>query len=105
MKRTRLNPISKRRQRLNAERKVVLEEHFGPRDTWQCWVHFVPAYTAIMGGCYGEVNAHEIVKRSQGGSLVDTENILLLCNLHNSWVENYPDTAHKLGLMKHAWEV
>jgi hypothetical protein len=104
MKRARLNPMSKRRERENTERRVMLEREFGPRDTWRCWVRHRPILALMMGGCYGDVNGHEIVKRSQGGSIVDPKNILLLCARHNSWVEDYPEDAHKLGLMKHNWE-
>lgn len=82
----------------------MLEENFGPRDTWQCWVKHRPALMVMMGGCYGAVNGHEILKRSQGGSITDPRNILLLCSRHNSWVEDYPEDAHRLGLMIHEWE-
>ena len=57
-----------------------------------------------MGPCLGDVNGHEIVKRSQGGSIVDMDNVVLLCNKHNLWVEDNPLEAHTLGLMRHLWE-
>ncbi len=105
MKRSRLRPVSKRREREIAERRVMLEENFGPRDTWQCWVSHRPAMALIMGGCYGAVNGHEIVKRSQWrDGILEPKNILMLCNLHNEFVEREPDIAHKFGLMKHRWE-
>ena len=105
MKRTRIKPVSDRRRAVNKLRAEMMEEHFGPRDTWACWVRSRPAMALVMGGCYGDVNGHEVVKRSQGGSIVDPTNILLLCNRHNSFVENEPDIAHKFGLMRHSWEV
>jgi hypothetical protein len=37
-------------------------------------------------------------------NLLDIDNQVPLCNLHNSWVEDRPDKAHWLGLSRHAWE-
>lgn len=104
MKRSRINPISKRRQRLNEERREMLEQNFGPREAWRCEVEARPIMAVMMGGCYGEVNGHEILKRSQGGDITNPGNILMLCNRHNMWVEDYPEDAHRLGLMIHRWE-
>ena len=59
-------------------------------------------------GCSGPVNGHEVLKRSRAGStdanLLDMEGVVLLCNYHNGWVENFPKEAHEMGLAKHAWE-
>jgi hypothetical protein len=52
------------------------------------------------GPCYGVVNAHEIVKRSQGGSITDPSNAVPLCDFHNGCVEDHPVTAHYLGLVR-----
>jgi hypothetical protein len=105
MKRSRVNPISKSRAAENARRRKMMEENFGPSDTWRCWVRHRPALALIMGGCYGDVHGHEVIKRSQWSKgFLEPTNIILLCSSHNAWVENNPDTAHKLGLMKHQWE-
>ena len=96
--------MSKKREALNAQRRAMLEDNFGPRDTWRCWLVNRPALMVMMGGCYGAVAGHELVKRSQGGSITDPRNIILLCSRHNAWVEDFPDDAHKIGLMKHNWE-
>ena len=78
---------------------------FGPRSSWRCRITFAhPTVQALLGPCYGPVNGHEIVKRSQGGSITDLSNIILLCARHNDWVEDSPTEAHRLGLMKHNWE-
>lgn len=102
MKRTELNPVSTKRTTENRERRTALETAFGPRDAWACFAS-VHRYD-VMGPCFGPINGHEIVKRSQGGSITDPENVILLCDRHNEWVENFPLDAHRLGLMKHSWE-
>lgn len=47
---------------------------------------------------------HERKKRSQGGSLVDTENLMASCFFCNGWVEDWPTLARELGLVVHAHE-
>lgn len=51
--------------------------------------------------CHGgpeDIHGHEVLKTSRGGSRVDATNILLACNYHNGWVEDYPDDAEALGI-------
>lgn len=50
------------------------------------------------------VDIHELVRRSQGGSILDEENLMAVCrNCHNR-IGNYPALAFELGLAKHAWD-
>lgn len=104
MARSAINPVSAKRITKNRERRAMMEETFGPRDRWTCSIAGTFLERGIMGPCYGPINGHEIVKRSQGGSITDPSNILLLCSRHNDWVEAFPTEAHRLGLMKHNWE-
>ena len=103
MKRIRLKPISENRQRVNAERRVLMVERFGNPDTWVCQLR------AIIGTpCFGEVHGHEVLSRARAGltdaNLTNMDGILLACDYHNGWVENHPTEAHGLGLAKHSWE-
>jgi len=47
---------------------------------------------------------HEIVRRSQGGSILDEENLLAVCRPCHSRIGNYPALAFELGLARHGWE-
>jgi hypothetical protein len=99
-----MRQISKKRQKLMAERRLMMEELFGPRDNWRCtfWL-----YRGTLTGpptCHGNVNGHELLKRSRGGSITDVGNVVLLCDFHNGWVEDHPAEAHEIGLSLHAWE-
>jgi hypothetical protein len=50
--------------------------------------------------CQGEASGlHERRKRSSMGSLTNPENLVPACNVGNEWVENYPELAHRLGLV------
>ena len=67
----------------------------GETPAWRPWqIH-------LLGTpCFGPVNGHELVKRSAGGSIVDPGNVVLLCNAHNTAVEDHPKEARRLGLVK-----
>jgi 5-methylcytosine-specific restriction endonuclease McrA len=47
---------------------------------------------------------HEIVRRSQGGSILDEENLLAVCRKCHTRIGNYPQLSFELGLAKHSWE-
>ena len=78
----------------------MLEEQFGPRNYWICALKGDLKALELLGSCYGEVNGHELKKRSQGGSITDPDNIVLLCSAHNVAVEDFPNAAHELGLVR-----
>jgi 5-methylcytosine-specific restriction endonuclease McrA len=47
---------------------------------------------------------HEIVRRSQGGSILDENNLLAVCRNCHTRIGNYPQLSFELGLAKHSWE-
>lgn len=47
---------------------------------------------------------HEIVRRSQGGSILDEANLLAVCRGCHRRIGDYPALAFSLGLAKHGWE-
>lgn len=47
---------------------------------------------------------HEIVRRSQGGSILDESNLLAVCRPCHSRIGNNPALAFDLGLARHGWE-
>lgn len=104
MKRSRLRPVSEKRRAENVERQKLMLEKFGPREEWRCKLRDDPLAQGVLGPCFGEVNGHEIVKRSRGGSIVDMEIVVLLCNAHNDAVEMHPKESARMGLAAHSWE-
>lgn len=85
-RRTRLNPVSKRRAKLNRQRTAVLE-HVREFQTW----------CSMCGKTGVGLDAHELKSRAQGGSLIDLENIVLLCRDDHNWVTTHPKEAAELG--------
>ena len=47
---------------------------------------------------------HEIIRRSQGGSILEEENLMEVCRKCHTRIGNYPQLAFDLGLAKHGWE-
>ena len=50
------------------------------------------------------IDIHEIIRRSQGGSILDEENLLSVCRPCHSRIGREPALAFELGLAKHGWE-
>jgi len=50
------------------------------------------------------VDLHELVRRSQGGSILDEDNIICVCRDCHRRIGNHPQEAFDLGLAKHGWE-
>lgn len=49
-------------------------------------------------------DVHELIRRSQGGSILDEDNVLAVCRPCHTRIGNYPQLAFDLGLAKHGWE-
>jgi 5-methylcytosine-specific restriction endonuclease McrA len=54
--------------------------------------------------CRPSQDIHEIVRRSQGGSILDEENLMAVCRPCHTRIGNYPQLAFDLGLAKRGWE-
>lgn len=50
------------------------------------------------------MDVHEIIRRSQGGSILDENNVLAVCRKCHTRIGNYPQLAFDLGLAKRSWE-
>jgi 5-methylcytosine-specific restriction endonuclease McrA len=47
---------------------------------------------------------HEVVRRSQGGSILEELNLLAVCRPCHQRIGNHPQLAFDLGLARHSWE-
>ena len=108
VKRTPLKPISKKRSKVNVERRKAQEAGWGPRP-WKCrfWEYEQDSAIVTQTSCFGPVNGHEILSRAQSGkdsNLTDVSGQVPLCDFHNRWVTEHPELAHSMGLLRHSWE-
>lgn len=53
---------------------------------------------------FGSRDVHEIIRRSQGGSILDEKNVLAVCRKCHNRIGRQPALAFELGLAKHGWE-
>ncbi len=91
-----LRAVSVKRQTVNRERRKVIETLLAERG---------PVCEARLDGCDGwAVDCHELLRRSQGGSLTDPANLLLLCRTHHDWITTHPAEAVALGLSRWSWQ-
>lgn len=49
------------------------------------------------------VDIHEVVRRSQGGSILDESNLMAVCRPCHQRIGNHPALAFELGLAKQGW--
>lgn len=50
------------------------------------------------------MDVHELVRRSQGGSILDEDNLMCVCRPCHTRIGNNPQLAFDLGLAKHGYE-
>lgn len=50
------------------------------------------------------VDVHELIRRSQGGSILDDENVLAVCRPCHTRIGNNPQLSFDLGLAKQSWK-
>ena len=49
--------------------------------------------------CWGRLDPHHILRRSQGGQ-DSPDNLVTLCRAHHDWVHGNPESSRNLGLLK-----
>lgn len=57
----------------------------------RCWIAF-------------GTDLHEIKTRARGGSILDEENIAVLCRMCHSWVTENPELALDEGWLRNSWD-
>lgn len=46
---------------------------------------------------------HELINRSQGGGILDEDNVLAVCRPCHTWITVHPEKAQDLGLHLPSW--
>lgn len=99
-----LNKRSKKMQSAYNERRPFVEKILKERPLCEaCRVFAVYDNKATFNNHMSH-DVHEIIRRSQGGSILDETNVLAVCRPCHIRIGNYPQLAFDLGLAKHGWE-
>ena len=93
MKRSRINPVSKKRQQLNGLRRTFVRDLLQERMVCEA---------RIQGCTWYPTDVHEIKTRARGGSIIDRDNCLALCRSCHSWITEHPAWALENGYVLHA---
>jgi hypothetical protein len=94
MKRSKINPVSKKRQDLNKIRSKFREEILMNRMMCE----------ARISGCSRiPTDVHEIKTRARGGSIIDADNVLALCRPCHRFITDNPAFAAEHGFVVHSW--
>ena len=100
MKRGPLRPVSARRLADNRRRRTNLETVYGHRPACHaCLPLALVGVDRDRTGCNGWAqDAHELVSRGRGGSIVDPENVRPVSRACHRWITEHPGDAEAAGL-------
>lgn len=98
--RTRIAARSSKRAKFMKEERVPLTKEMLADDPWCELAVKIRRVDPSWASCArSAIGLHELLKRSQGGSLTDPENVLRACGPCNSYCEDNPDRAWAAGLV------
>lgn len=98
---------SEKMQALYRQRRPFVAETLSERP----WCEACPVFAAHDGKVTytrrPSTDVHELVRRSQGGSILDSKNVLAVCRPCHDRIGRYPQLAFDLGLAQrgHGGEV
>jgi len=94
MRRSRVNPVSKKRAAIAGDRRQFVRRIIGERE----WCE------ARLAGCQNQAtDVHEIKTRARGGDILDETNVLALCRACHSFITVNPAFALEHGFVVHSW--
>jgi len=72
------------------------------------WCEACPVFAADDGAVTyvrkPSQDVHELLRRSQGGSILDEKNLLAVCRPCHDRIGKYPQKAFELGLSIQSWK-
>jgi len=86
------------------ERRKLVERMLGEQPYCQACPVFARHDGVATYVRNGSVDIHELVRRSQGGSILDESNCMAVCRPCHMRIGNNPQLAFDLGLAKKSWE-
>lgn len=95
---------SKKREKEYVIRREVVERLLSERPYCEACPKFAKHDDKVSYVRRGSVDIHEIVRRSQGGSIIYEPNLMAVCRECHNRIGREPQLAFDLGLAKHGWE-
>lgn len=95
---------SKKTEELYIERRKLVKKVLSERPLCEACKIFAKHDGKVTYNHHLSKDLHEIIRRSQGGSILDESNILAVCRPCHVRITANPELAFSLGLAKHSWE-
>jgi 5-methylcytosine-specific restriction endonuclease McrA len=95
---------SKKREKEYVLRREIVEQMLATHPYCQACAAFARFDGKVTFINNPATDIHEIVRRSQGGSILDNSNLLAVCRPCHNRIGNHPQLAFDLGLARHGWE-
>ena len=95
---------SAKNEAIYRERRPLVKRLLEEREWCEACPVFAKHDGAMVYTRNRSVDIHELVRRSQGGSILDVDNLLAVCRPCHHRIGNHPQLAFDLGLAKHAWD-
>lgn len=99
-----LNQRSAKTKKIYEERRPLVERLLSERPLCEACPVFAQHDEKTTYVRNPSVDIHEIVRRSQGGSILEESNLLAVCRSCHRRIGDYPALAFSLGLAKRSWE-
>lgn len=105
LKRTgRLRPRSKKTEDKYVLRRAFVVRILSERPHCEACPKFAAHDGLVTYKRFPSRDVHELVRRSQGGSILDDDNVLAVCRQCHNRIGNEPNLAIELGLAKKSWQ-
>lgn len=100
-------PMRHRSKKKEAEyrvRRPLVERLLNERPWCEACPVFADHDGLVVYQRHRSVDIHELVRRSQGGSILDEKNLMAVCRDCHRRIGNHPALAFELGLARHSWD-
>lgn len=99
-----LKPRSKKKEKEYTKRRPLVERLLKERPWCEACPVFAKHDKLAVYIRRPSVDIHELKRRSQGGSILDEQNLLAVCRECHNRIGAHPALAFELGLSIHGWE-
>ena len=89
--------VSKKRQRMVREESAWRRDELGRRG-WRCEARVAELCPNTAS------QLHHIQARSQGGAVLDPDNVMAVCLYCHDWIERHPKESKSLGWKRSPWK-
>lgn len=114
-RKTPLKSISKKRQKIQGERRNLVREQLAVRPFCEAGEKIYIWHVDNFGQTHARAkqktdqcqkratDIHEPLMRSRGGSILDPDNTIAVCRRCHDWIHGNPEAATLLGLLQSAY--